>query len=349
VSRLRALLSGVEVDYRSFRNEGVLDDFPGLSEEICERAIQLVRPDGKVFSGLNGIVRLLSQKPLGKVALIYFLPILKQLSDLAYAGVAKNRYRFNGKGTCTDLACTPDRVYRPSGRFSGTSIAASLAMGVLAAALLAVPYQWFMDTVPLGFFNLLATVLAGLFLGICVGIGSWWGQGRSAWAAVLVVLFSVAAFEIMTFEVMSARSVEGAEIAMPHGRLKVGLPIEGTWVYLIWMGEMLVLIGAASIVALRFTRWPYLEPDGGWARTISSHTSAKVDARALRRALAEERLDAVFDPPLRAESGAELKVLIHGQTDQSTRWVSAWLTESGDEELLLRWVRLTDESNDASS
>ena len=71
VTRLQRMLSGVDVEYRSFRDEGVLEEFPGLSEERCDRALQLVRVDGKVFSGLNAIVRLLSHKPLGKILLIY--------------------------------------------------------------------------------------------------------------------------------------------------------------------------------------------------------------------------------------------------------------------------------------
>ena len=349
VARLKAMLRGVDVDYRSFRDEGVLENFPGLSEERCDKAIQLVRTDGKVFSGLSAIVRLLSKKTWGKLALVYFLPIVMQLGDLAYAWVGKNRFRFNGNGSCTELACTPDRVYRPSGRFTGKAMTAALAGGILAAALLAYPYQWFLDNAPLGFFNLVATIISAMLIGLFVGLGSWWGHGRSAWATTIAALFSVAAFEVMTFEIMSSRSIEGGELLMPHGRLKVGLPIEGSWVYLLWIGEIIALSLVTSVFAARFTRQPYVEPNLGWAYVIWSQSFSKVDGRALRHTLSQEKLEAVFEPPQDETSETRLSVQVHGVQGENTQWVSAWIHESGSKELILRWVRLAGERPNAPS
>jgi len=364
VERLKAMAKGIDVEYASFRDEGVLERFPQVLEENCEKALQLVRSDGKVYPGLNGVVRLLSRKARWKFSLLYFLPIVKQLGDLAYAMISKNRFRLNRHGSCTDLACTPDRIYRSSERFTGKSIGAGLILGLVGAASLAIPYQWFLDTVPLGFFNLLATLLVAFLIGACIGIGLWWGHGRSAMIAVILALMSVASFEIITFQQSSARHevVDGAstsiateappietEKEMPHGRLKVGLPIKGNWLYLFWLGELLSLSMIASLTAIRFTRWPYIEPDEGWARVTWAQTFPGVDEKALRRSLAEERLEPLFAPPLQEGSSSELKVLVYGLPSHEIRWTSAYLSRNGSKELLIRWVRLNDELKDASS
>ena len=89
-----------DVSFRSFRDPGVLAIAPDLTEAECERALQLVEPDGRVYPGAEAIARLLARRPLGKLALAYYLPGLRQLIDVAYAWVARNRFRLRGRDDC---------------------------------------------------------------------------------------------------------------------------------------------------------------------------------------------------------------------------------------------------------
>ncbi len=67
------------VRLRSFREEGALEPFPQVTEEQCERAMQYVRADGRVFQGAEAIVQALRHRPLGKLAAAYYAPGLRQL------------------------------------------------------------------------------------------------------------------------------------------------------------------------------------------------------------------------------------------------------------------------------
>ncbi len=105
VDRLKRLVPKADVDYRSFREPGALDAFPGVTIDRCERAMQLVRRDGRVFEGMESIVRLVSTRPLGRVALTYYVPGIRQLADFGYSIVARNRFRIRGRVECTDGTC----------------------------------------------------------------------------------------------------------------------------------------------------------------------------------------------------------------------------------------------------
>jgi predicted DCC family thiol-disulfide oxidoreductase YuxK len=90
-----------------FRAPGVLDRFPGVTAKACERAMQLVLPDGRVFAGAEAIARALVTRPvLGLPARLYFVPGLRQLADFLYRFVARNRFRIAGRATtCEGGAC----------------------------------------------------------------------------------------------------------------------------------------------------------------------------------------------------------------------------------------------------
>ncbi|MBZ4400977.1 DUF393 domain-containing protein [Myxococcus sp. MISCRS1] len=98
------LLGGRGTELRSFRDEGVLEAFPGISAERCELAMQLVRADGRVMEGAEAIVRALGRHPLGKLLYVYYVPGLRQLVDVVYRAVARYRFRIAGR-TCTDGGC----------------------------------------------------------------------------------------------------------------------------------------------------------------------------------------------------------------------------------------------------
>jgi predicted DCC family thiol-disulfide oxidoreductase YuxK len=103
--QLAQLLGEKGTELRSFREEGVLAAFPGISLERCEQAIQLVQGDGRVFEGAEALVRALGRRPLGRLLFVYYVPGLRQVADWLYGLVARYRFRIAGR-TCTDGSCT---------------------------------------------------------------------------------------------------------------------------------------------------------------------------------------------------------------------------------------------------
>lgn len=99
------LLGGSGSELRSFREEGVLAAFPGISLERCEQKMQLVQADGRVFEGAEAVVRALGRGRLGRLLFVYYVPGLRQVADWLYGLIARHRFRIAGK-TCTDGTCS---------------------------------------------------------------------------------------------------------------------------------------------------------------------------------------------------------------------------------------------------
>jgi predicted DCC family thiol-disulfide oxidoreductase YuxK len=109
--RLAALARPGAVEIRDFQDPGVLAALPQLTHEQCMQAMQLVTPDGRVFSGAEAVVRALASRSLvGIPARLYYLPGLRQLANAAYAWVARNRYGLSGAPACDDAGCA---LHRP--------------------------------------------------------------------------------------------------------------------------------------------------------------------------------------------------------------------------------------------
>ncbi|WP_426751591.1 thiol-disulfide oxidoreductase DCC family protein [Myxococcus sp. Y35] len=102
--RLQRMLGASGTRLRSFRDEGVLAAFPGVTADRCERAMQLVLPEGRVVEGLEAVVLALGRRPLGRLLRVYYLPGLRQLLDVLYRLVARYRFRIAGR-QCPDGAC----------------------------------------------------------------------------------------------------------------------------------------------------------------------------------------------------------------------------------------------------
>jgi predicted DCC family thiol-disulfide oxidoreductase YuxK len=96
------------LDIRSFQRPEVLASYPGVSHDACMKSMHVVLPDGRVFRAAEAIVRALVFVPvLGVFAFVYYVPLVRQLVDLGYWLIAKNRYRILGRtdrcevgGTC---------------------------------------------------------------------------------------------------------------------------------------------------------------------------------------------------------------------------------------------------------
>ena len=111
VGNLSRLAAPGAIDIVSFQDPGVLDRFPGIpARRPARRAMQLVTPDGRVYSGFEAAARAVATRPvLGLIAYSYYLPGIRLACDLAYAGVAAHRYRLMGQiveaGGCEGGTC----------------------------------------------------------------------------------------------------------------------------------------------------------------------------------------------------------------------------------------------------
>jgi predicted DCC family thiol-disulfide oxidoreductase YuxK len=98
-------LVGERVRLASFREPGVLEQYPQLTRAGCERALQVVAPDGTVRSGADAVVHVLGLRAgFTPLSWLYRVPGLRQLFDLGYRLVARNRFRLRGE-VCADDAC----------------------------------------------------------------------------------------------------------------------------------------------------------------------------------------------------------------------------------------------------
>lgn len=95
-SRLQRWVGG-RLRLESFRDAGVLDRYSSLTASACEEAVQLVEPDGRIWSGAAAFARALRLRSLlAPLGAIYWIPGVRWLADRAYRWVARNRFRLPG-------------------------------------------------------------------------------------------------------------------------------------------------------------------------------------------------------------------------------------------------------------
>ncbi len=116
VKKLLALAQPGAIEALSFQEPGILDRFPGLSHEACMQAMQLITPEGRIYTGFEAAVRALATRRLiGWLAYLYYLPGVRQLCNWLYRWIAANRYRFLGK-TVANQACPEGTCSLHAGR-----------------------------------------------------------------------------------------------------------------------------------------------------------------------------------------------------------------------------------------
>ncbi|MGD0525518.1 MAG: DUF393 domain-containing protein [Polyangiaceae bacterium] len=95
------------VALRNFQEPGALEAYPSVTHDAAMKKMHVVLPDGRIFAGAGAFVRILASiRFVGWLAYAYYIPGIKQLSDLAYATVAKYRYRLFGRTeTCDGGTC----------------------------------------------------------------------------------------------------------------------------------------------------------------------------------------------------------------------------------------------------
>jgi predicted DCC family thiol-disulfide oxidoreductase YuxK len=70
---------------------------PRLTAEGTQARINLVTADGKLYGGAEAIARVITMNPVGHFGWLYYVPGLRQLADVIYQFIARNRYRWWGR------------------------------------------------------------------------------------------------------------------------------------------------------------------------------------------------------------------------------------------------------------
>jgi predicted DCC family thiol-disulfide oxidoreductase YuxK len=81
----------------------------GIEHEAAMSALHLVTSEGVIYRGMEAAVQALRHRSiLGRLAKLYYVPVCRQLADLAYRLIARYRYAIMGRaiarGEC-DGAC----------------------------------------------------------------------------------------------------------------------------------------------------------------------------------------------------------------------------------------------------
>lgn len=100
--RLRRWTGVIIVD---FQVPFALEAFPGVTYEACMRRLHLVDRNGRVWGGMEAVVRALGRRRWGALARLYYLPGIRLLSDFWYGFVGKHRYLIWGRTDACDGAC----------------------------------------------------------------------------------------------------------------------------------------------------------------------------------------------------------------------------------------------------
>ena len=83
---------------------------PDLTSERAQSRLHLV-VDEKLFGGMEAVAQTLALRPIGKIALLYYIPPIHRVLDVVYDWIARHRYRIFGRvvGGCEDGACSLNR------------------------------------------------------------------------------------------------------------------------------------------------------------------------------------------------------------------------------------------------
>lgn len=95
-------ITGGKVEYLPFQSleadeNGRLKKIPSLSVGECKRAVQLVMPDGEVYSGAEAVFRALHSAGKSKLGITLYrhIPGFKAISECLYGYIASHRSLFS--------------------------------------------------------------------------------------------------------------------------------------------------------------------------------------------------------------------------------------------------------------
>jgi len=90
-------MTGDAVDYLPSQGPQIVTQFPEIPRERFETAVQLIEPDGTVFSGAEAVFRVLAKNPKWRWSLrVYeYAPVIARITEFAYGFVAGHRTSFS--------------------------------------------------------------------------------------------------------------------------------------------------------------------------------------------------------------------------------------------------------------
>lgn len=108
-ARLARFAKPSALELVSSKDPAQLARFPQVSQFAANRALQLVMPDGRVYSGAAAVAQALNTRPIWRgLTWVYNVPGVHWLTDRLYDLVAANRYRIAGRiAPCDSGTCTP--------------------------------------------------------------------------------------------------------------------------------------------------------------------------------------------------------------------------------------------------
>lgn len=75
-----------------FQAEGVMDRYADIDEIEFRKAVQVIAPDGRHWSGADAVEKALARTPKGRcIAWIFRLPFARPIARRVYRWVARNR------------------------------------------------------------------------------------------------------------------------------------------------------------------------------------------------------------------------------------------------------------------
>jgi predicted DCC family thiol-disulfide oxidoreductase YuxK len=106
-ARLARLAAPGALELASSKDPSQLARFPQVTQAAANRELQVVGPDGHVFSGAAAIAAALNTRPAWRaITWLYRVPGIHALTNALYALVAANRYRIAGRAApCDSGAC----------------------------------------------------------------------------------------------------------------------------------------------------------------------------------------------------------------------------------------------------
>jgi len=220
-------------------------------------------------------------------------------------------------------------TYRPSGRLALHTIPIGLATGCLGGLGLGWIYQHFVELNPLIYFNLFATLILGVGVGLFARAGLVRARCRNRVVALMVgslcALFTQAATFHLSYQRVTADIAASEEVAVADVREVLGLSeflqaraeagwslrlrgqeldVSGLFAYGFWLLEALLLCFAAGGVASIAAGRPFCEACSTWARNEDLGKVQEVDVVTLREAIAGGDIEAIVaSPEWRSDEG----------------------------------------------
>ena len=92
VDRLRRWDTDGHLRFIPFQGPGVMERYPEIDEIEFRKAVQVIAPDGRRWSGADAVEQALARTPRGRrLAWLFELPLARPIARIGYRWFARNR------------------------------------------------------------------------------------------------------------------------------------------------------------------------------------------------------------------------------------------------------------------